>query len=82
MQFSFATAGHIVFGAGTVVQAGGEAAHMGHRALLVAQELIAENFIEPRLNPLLNLSRDIGAVRATSDYLFGLKWLFLRFFQV
>lgn len=35
MQFSFATAGHIVFGAGTVVQAVGEAAHMGHRALLV-----------------------------------------------
>ncbi len=35
MQFSFATAGHIVFSAGTVVQAVGEAAHMGHRALLV-----------------------------------------------
>jgi hypothetical protein len=35
MQFSFATAGHIAFGAGTVVQAVGEAAHMEHRALLV-----------------------------------------------
>lgn len=35
MQFFFATAGHIVFGAGTVVQAVREAAHMGHRALLV-----------------------------------------------
>lgn len=35
MQFSFATAGNIVFGAGTVTRAATEAAHLGKRALLV-----------------------------------------------
>jgi alcohol dehydrogenase class IV len=55
MQFEFATADRIIFGAGKLAEAGGLAKMAGKRALVVTGKSMA------RAEPLLKLLRDAGA---------------------